>query len=47
MQLIKDAWAGLDAKGRTVVAALVVLAIIVLALNGVDLAPLWVWLGAG
>jgi hypothetical protein len=47
MQLLRDAWAGLDAKGRTVLVLAVTGIIGGLIYTGADLAPLWAWLGAG
>ena len=45
MQLLKSAWAGLDAMGRTVLVLCTTILIIVLVLTGADLAGLWTWLG--
>lgn len=45
MQLLKSAWAGLDAVGRTVLILCVTILFIVLTLTGADLSGLWTWLG--
>lgn len=45
LDLLKSAWAGLDAVGRTVLVLCVTILIIVLTLTGADLSGLWTWLG--
>lgn len=47
MQLIRDAWAGLDGKGRTVLILCVTILIVVLVLVGADVSGVLAWLGAG
>lgn len=47
MQRLKIFWAGLDAKSRTVIAAIAVLAIIVFVLNDNHVSVIWTWLSAG
>lgn len=46
MQQLRDAWAGLDAKGRTVLVVCVALIIIAAIAAGVDMRPVWALLGA-
>lgn len=45
MQLVRDAWAGLDNKGRTVLVIAAAGIIGGLIYTGADLTPLWAWLG--
>lgn len=47
MQLLRDAWAGLDNKGRTVLVLAVAAIIGGLIYTGADLTAVWAWLGAG
>jgi hypothetical protein len=47
MQLIRDAWAGLDNLGRTALIVGVVVVLVAAMYFGLDLSWVPVWLGAG